>query len=41
MKVAIVCTMLNGFGRKGFYNSQEVGLGRAIASMGHKVKLSK
>ena len=41
MKVAIVCTMLNGFGRKGFYNSQEVGLGRAIASMGHTVVIYK
>ncbi len=41
MKVAIVCTMLNGFGRKGFYNSQEVGLGRAIAARGHTVTIYK
>lgn len=41
MKVAIVCTMLNGFGRKGFYNSQEVGLGRAIAAHGHTVTIYK
>ena len=41
MKVAIVCTMLNGFGRKGFYNSQEVGLGRAIAAQGHTVTIYK
>ena len=41
MKIAIVCTMLNGFGRKGFYNSQEVGLGRAIAAQGHTVVIYK
>lgn len=41
MKIAIVCTMLNGFGRKGFYNSQEVGLGRAIAAHGHTVTIYK
>ena len=41
MKIAIVCTMLNGFGRKGFYNSQEIGLGRAIASHGHIVTIYK
>lgn len=41
MKIAIVCTMLNGFGRKGFYNSQEVGLARAIAAHGHIVKIYK
>jgi 1,2-diacylglycerol 3-alpha-glucosyltransferase len=33
--------MLNGFGRKGFYNSQEVGLGRAIAAHGHTVTIYK
>lgn len=41
MKVAIVCTMLNGFGRKGFYNSQEIGLARAIAAHGHMVTIYK
>lgn len=41
MKIAIVCTMLNGFGRKGFYNSQEVGLARAIAAHGHTVTVYK
>lgn len=41
MKIAIVCTMLNGFGRKGFYNSQEVGLARAIAAHGHSVTIYK
>ena len=41
MKIAIVCTMLNGFGRKGFYNSQEIGLGRAIAAHGHTVTIYK
>lgn len=27
MKLGILCTMINGFGRRGYYNSQEVGLG--------------
>ena len=26
MKLGILCTMINGFGRRGYYNSQEVGL---------------
>jgi 1,2-diacylglycerol 3-alpha-glucosyltransferase len=33
--------MINGFGRKGFYNSQEIGLGRALAGMGHHVTIYK
>ena len=41
MKLAIVCTMLNSFGKKGFYNSQEIGLGRALAAMGHTVTVYK
>ena len=28
MKLAILCTMMKRFGMKGFYNSQEIGLGR-------------
>ena len=31
--IGIVCTMLNGFGARGLYNSQEIGLGKAIAAL--------
>lgn len=41
MKLGILCTMINGFGRRGFYNVQEVGLGRALARMGHTVTVYK
>lgn len=41
MKLGILCTMTNGFGRKGFYNTQEIGLGRALWRMGHKVTVYK
>lgn len=41
MKLGILCTMINGFGRRGYYNSQEVGLGRALAAMGHEVTIYK
>lgn len=41
MKVGILCTMINGFGRKGFYNSQEIGLGRALSRRGNSVIIYK
>ena len=41
MKLAILCTMVKRFGRKGQYNSQEIGLGRALARMGHDVVIYK
>ena len=41
MKLGILCTMINGFGRKGFYNTQEIGLGRALARKGHTVTIYK
>lgn len=41
MKLAILCTMVKRFGRKGFYNSQEIGLGRSLSSMGHNVIIYK
>lgn len=41
MKIGILCTMINRFGRKGFYNSQEIGLGRMLAGMGHQVIIWK
>lgn len=41
MKLGILCTMINGFGRRGYYNSQEIGLGRCLANMGHQVTVYK
>lgn len=41
MKLCILCTMLNEFGRKGYYNSQEIGLGRALAARGHSTVIYK
>lgn len=41
MKLGILCTMINGFGRRGYYNSQEVGLGRALAAVGHELTIYK
>lgn len=41
MYLGILCTMTNTFGRKGFYNTQEIGLGRALSRMGHQVVIYK
>ena len=41
MKLGILCTMINGFRRKGYYNSQEIGLGRVLAKKGHTVIIYK
>jgi len=41
MKLGILCTILNDFGKKGFYNSQEIGLGRQLNDMGHTVIIYK
>jgi len=41
MKLGIICTMINGFGRRGFYNTQEIGLGRELARQGHNVTIYK
>lgn len=41
MRMGILCTMINGFGRKGFYNTQEIGLGRALLRKGHRVVIYK
>jgi 1,2-diacylglycerol 3-alpha-glucosyltransferase len=41
MKLGILCTILNDFGKKGFYNSQETGLGRQLCDMGHTVIIYK
>ena len=40
-KIGILCTMINAFGRKGFYNSQEIGLGRALEKKGYDVTIYK
>ena len=41
MKVAIVVPIVGNFGRKGFYHSQEIGLGKEVASHGHDVIIYK
>lgn len=41
MRLAIVCTMVKRFSRKGVYNSQEIGLARALTAMGHDVVIYK
>ena len=41
MKLGILCTMMKRFGLKGLYNSQEIGLGRALSEMGHSVIIYK
>lgn len=41
MKLGIICTMINGFGRRGFYNTQEIGLGRELERQGHEVTIYK
>lgn len=41
MKLGILCTMMKRFGLKGFYNTQEIGLGRALSEMGHTVIIYK
>lgn len=41
MKLGILCTMMKRFGIKGFYNSQEIGLGRALSELGHTVIVYK
>jgi len=41
MKIAIVVPIIGNFGRKGFYHSQEIGLGKEIAKNGHEVIIYK
>ena len=41
MKLGLLCTMRNDFGKKGYYNSQEVGLGRQLVKDGHQVIIYK
>ena len=41
MKIGIVVTILDGFGEKGFYHSQEFGLAKELVKRGHDVILYK
>lgn len=41
MRLGILVTIVSGFGKKGFYHSQEVGLGRELVERGHQVTIYK
>lgn len=41
MRLGILVTIISGFGKKGFYHSQEVGLGRELVERGHQVTIYK
>ena len=41
MRLGILVTIVSGFGKKGFYHSQEVGLGKALTERGHRVTIYK
>lgn len=41
MRIAILVSMINNFGEKGFYNSQEVGMAKQLAKQGHEVTIYK
>lgn len=41
MKVAVIVPIVGNFGRKGFYHSQEIGLGKSVASHGNEVTVYK
>lgn len=41
MKLGILVTIISGFGKKGFYQSQEVGLAKCLAELGHEVRIYK
>ena len=41
MRLGILVTIVSGFGKKGFYHSQEVGLGKALTERGHSVTIYK
>ena len=41
MKTGILVTIISGFGKKGYYHSQEIGLGKALLEMGHEVIIYK
>lgn len=41
MKILIISTMTNNFGKRGAYNSQEIGLARGLESLGHSIQIYK
>lgn len=41
MRLGILVTIVSGFGKKGFYHSQEIGLGKALVEKGHQVIIYK
>lgn len=41
MNIDILVSMINNFGKKGYYNSQEVGLAKCLAQKGHSVHIYK
>ncbi|RYD61026.1 MAG: glycosyl transferase family 1, partial [Verrucomicrobiaceae bacterium] len=41
MRIAIVVTSGGTFGKRGFYNRQEVGLARGLSALGHIVEVHK
>ncbi|MBR4040440.1 MAG: glycosyltransferase [Clostridia bacterium] len=41
MRLGILVTIVSGFGKKGFYHSQEIGLGKALIAGGHRVTIYK
>lgn len=41
MKLGVLVTIISGFGKKGFYQNQEIGLGKALNKLGHEVVVYK
>ncbi len=41
MKIGIVVLSVGAYGKKGLYNTQEIGLGKELAAMGHLVQIYK
>ena len=41
MKIGILVSMINNFGEKGYYNSQEIGMAKALKERGHTIVVYK
>lgn len=41
MKITIIVPIIGNFGRKGYYHSQEIGLGKELVNAGHEVRVIK